>query len=75
MRGSATSSRIGADEITCPAENAFHAPSAVIAPMVQRLALGFQRRLSSRVPMWMRPPRAFTCRAAASHIMPGPLRG
>src|SRR5262245_26128763 len=71
----ATSSRIGADETTWAAENAFHSPSAVTAPMVQRLVCGFQRRLSRTVPMCKRPPRAFTCAAAASHIMPGPLRG
>src|SRR3990170_2532880 len=71
----ATSSRIGADEITCLAVKNFQSPPAVTAVMVQRLVLAFQRRLSSLVPMWIFPPPSSTRRAAASHIMPGPLRG
>src|SRR5438034_1381645 len=70
-----TSSRIGAEEMTWRAVNGFHVPSGVMTPTVHMDVRSFQRRLSRRVPMWILPPAALILAAAASHIMPGPLRG
>ena len=46
-----------------------------MTPMAQVALRSSQRRLSSRVPMWTRPPRCLILAAAALPHLPGPRRG
>src|SRR6478672_10774716 len=68
-------SRIGAEEITCMAVKTWLSPQTFLALMVQVLRYLSQTRLSSLQPIWIVPPCSWVLKAAASHIIPGPLRG
>ena len=74
-RNASASSVIGADEMACRARIVSTAPSAVRAVSVHRReAASHSNEVMSR-PIRTCPPCALILSRAASHIMPGPLRG
>src|SRR5918997_653298 len=70
-----TSSRIGADEMTCSDSIVCTSPAASLYFSAHVCVAVLYSQPTTFAPMWILPPSCFVFSAHASHIMPGPLRG